>query len=1229
MTEHARPPFVLAFAADMQGCGYHRIAVPMVSMIVAGVAEGRIDVNQWPLEMIQAVHPDVVIFQRYVEDSQIETIKMVREALPDALLVYELDDYLGEIPAASFHASFMPPNLSEKVARAAALCDKVTTSTEPLAAWFRELGMKDVVVVGNAIPGAAIRARPARISGRLRIGFAGGISHDGDLELIRPAMAAIGEEVEWVFFGTQPRNPPVRVEYHNGVPPHEYQAVMLGLDLDLVLAPLETNRFNECKSNLRLIEAGMIGAAAIVQNIEPYRAGSPPVAGYASTADEWTAAIRRFIDASAETRGKFASELQEWTARHHTIEARLPKRISAWLARDGEPVWRPKATIERTEDTVLSLPQDYDPPEAFGAVTRCFSLEDACARAAKTGSDVLWMRPGAMLDELSWTSMRQTLVMADSVAAVVPLGSDGPNPFPHRDRWTPLSADIVSAMSKVVRRALVGRKLTVPALSGPCILLSARALAMLGTPDVTGCGGHEEQAAFEWSLRATMKGWTNLQAADAFSASMVPPTPAAPIIMQRIQLRGYAEAFKHLNESLSDQERADLEMDLLRLQWTGPQPGTMGFGSDYVSWSALRGDLPGVAVDQGVDLEKDLMVAYFGDADEAMFDSGWVVLIDERLEWHTNGLATLAQAVRDAPPGVSVIYSDHDFRDENGGLYPDFKPDFDETLFLARDYITPVCAVRKSIAWGINTRAELYAELLEVARINGASAFRHIPKMLAVLRDDTPEEKAMAAIERRMAIESAYGGSVEITAIQPLPGTLSVIRRWQEAFSDVPPLVSIIVPTLGAGRLIQPCVNTIRQHTTYPNFEVIVVQNGDREEPELGVALGDPRVRVVHWKASDGVFSWSALNNEAVQKHARGEFLCFMNDDVCVGATGWLDNMMGQAAVPDVGAVGARLVHPAGYVQHVGVICHKGIAGHLHKGLPNGNPGNGWLAATSHEAQAVTAACMLVSRDHFDLVDGFDEVNFPMNYSDTDFCMKLRKAHLRNVVEMSAEMLHPEGTSRTDPNDQVRQMQRLQRDNTLFAERWPDPDPYWNPNLTIGLAQGGMAIPGLNRDLLTWEDPPVNRAGTSIERVLLINDLPGAMGQALQRTRAGEICFAADVSGLTLKLTAPIPANVGAWDIRHPGVLNGHLNRLGITKVVLRSLIGSTGAAAPVETIRALQQLDAAVEVDPIADEVMTPWRNPNWKQGDAPFGFVDILSWQAALEPFLGNAAYAQEAAD
>jgi hypothetical protein len=357
---------------------------------------------------------------------------------------------------------------------------------------------------------------------------------------------------------------------------------------------------------------------------------------------------------------------------------------------------------------------------------------------------------------------------------------------------------------------------------------------------------------------------------------------------------------------------------------------------------------------------------------------------------------------------------------------------------------------------------------------------------------------------------------------------------------------------------------------------------------------------------------------------AKGRYLCFVNDDIAFGCASWLDDMMGHAIRIDVGAVGAKLVHPAGLIQHVGVICHKGVAGHLMKGVQNGNPGNGWLGALTHEAQAVTGACMLVRRSKFDLVGGFDDVAFPMNYSDTDFCMRLRDNGLRNVVEIGAELLHPEGATRSDGADFNALLRQIAKDNARFAAIWSDDDPYWHPSFALGLSQGGAQISGLNRDMLLWTD---RKFSAGAARVLLVNDLPGLQGQSIARSNAGEIVFIANMSGFALTLKAPVPANVSGWDIRNPDLFALHARKLGIDRIVLRSLIGPEGAAAPVEALRFLKATGIPVDVDAIDLGMVAPWLSTSDSVSTPAFGFSsDMGAWRTAFEDLAPELAEAVE---
>jgi hypothetical protein len=338
-----------------------------------------------------------------------------------------------------------------------------------------------------------------------------------------------------------------------------------------------------------------------------------------------------------------------------------------------------------------------------------------------------------------------------------------------------------------------------------------------------------------------------------------------------------------------------------------------------------------------------------------------------------------------------------------------------------------------------------------------------------------------------------------------------------------------------------------------------------------------------------------------------------MNDDVCVASKDWLSAMLAHAVLHDVGAVGAKLVHPAGVIQHVGVVCHEGVAGHMHKGMANGSPGYMGRALLTHEAVAVTGACMLFSRRNFNLVAGFNET-FAMNYNDTVFCLELHKLGLRNVVEMSAELLHPEASTRS-PSNTPEGFAVLLADNLRLAERYPDRDPYWNSNLQIVTGQGGLVLQGLNADILAWTD---TIPAPDVVRILLINDHSGAAGLAVNIARAGMVPFAADLSGFKLRLTAPVPMNLQPWDIRQGKVLAKGLRALGITHIILRSMVGLDGAAPPIETLRVLGSLrpEIGLSIEAIDLATMAPWLlEDEAAADDDTFGYVDMATWKAVYD--------------
>jgi GT2 family glycosyltransferase len=208
-------------------------------------------------------------------------------------------------------------------------------------------------------------------------------------------------------------------------------------------------------------------------------------------------------------------------------------------------------------------------------------------------------------------------------------------------------------------------------------------------------------------------------------------------------------------------------------------------------------------------------------------------------------------------------------------------------------------------------------------------------------------------------------------------------------------------------------------------------------------------------------FNFSALNNSAVL-NARGVFLGLVNNDIEVIAPRWLDEMVGLAQQPGVGAVGARLLYPNGTVQHGGVICGiLGIAGHAHRDLPQGEHGYFGRARLIQSVSAVTAACLVIRKSIYEEVGGLDEANLKVAFNDVDFCLRISEAGYRNVWTPYAELTHHESATRGVENSPEKQ-QRFQGEVKYMGRRWGRHllnDPAYNPNLTLEYEDFSLAWP--------------------------------------------------------------------------------------------------------------------------------------------------------------------------
>lgn len=320
---------VLVYAADREGCGEYRIIAPSRALFRAGLVHTYETMRLMTPPEIGRMAPDSVVFQRQLELSQIEVIEWVK-ATSKAFRVFELDDLITNLPPKSAHRPNIGADIGQRLKRALALCDRFVCSTEPMARAFGKM-CGDVAVVPNRLEKARwLGLTPGRRDGKPRVGWAGAIGHLGDLGIIAQVVEATAKEVDWVFFGMCPDALlPFVAEYHPWAALHDYAAKLAALDLDLAVAPLEYHPFNEAKSNLRLLEYGVLGYPVLCTDILPYQ-GSLPVMRTGNKHRDWVRAIRDLVADRAALR-RAGEKLRQAVLRDWMLEDHLDEWKRAWL----------------------------------------------------------------------------------------------------------------------------------------------------------------------------------------------------------------------------------------------------------------------------------------------------------------------------------------------------------------------------------------------------------------------------------------------------------------------------------------------------------------------------------------------------------------------------------------------------------------------------------------------------------------------------------------------------------------------------------------------------------------------------------------------------------------------------------------------------------------------------------------------------------------------------------
>lgn len=449
----------------------------------------------------------------------------------------------------------------------------------------------------------------------------------------------------------------------------------------------------------------------------------------------------------------------------------------------------------------------------------------------------------------------------------------------------------------------------------------------------------------------------------------------------------------------------------------------------------------------------------------------FIVFADHDDLLSADALYECARAINENPQ-TDILYSDEDKVTMDGKSYfqPHFKSDFNPDLLRSMNYICHLFVVRKTI----QEKAGLLRPEFDGAQdydfvlrcVEESSQIRHIPKILYHWRahkDSTaenPESKRYAFEAGCRAVQAhldrcGIAGTVEMGQFPGLYKTTYQLDRE--------PLVSVLIPNKDHAEDLRRCLDSLYNVSDYRNLEIIIIENNS-VKPETFVYYEKIQkeyagVKVVVWEEKEG-FNFSALNNRGAAL-ASGEYLLFLNNDTEVINKTCIRELVSYVVREDVGAVGARLYYPDGTIQHAGVILGLGgIAGHAFREASHNANGYFSRILCAQDYSAVTAACMIMPKELFDAVGGFDE-RLRVAFNDIDLCLKIRKAGKLIVYTPFAELYHYESKSRGQENTKEK-VDRFNSEVDYFAEKWKRElaagDPYYNPNLTLEMHDFSLQI---------------------------------------------------------------------------------------------------------------------------------------------------------------------------
>lgn len=432
----------------------------------------------------------------------------------------------------------------------------------------------------------------------------------------------------------------------------------------------------------------------------------------------------------------------------------------------------------------------------------------------------------------------------------------------------------------------------------------------------------------------------------------------------------------------------------------------------------------------------------------AMAHGGYLAFLDHDDVITPDALYEMAAVILETKKkGIAAdfLYTDEDKTNSGTDKFfdPHLKPDFNLDLLRSNNYITHFLAVSRELfekTGGIRKKfdgAQDYDFILRCVEL--AEKIEHIPKILyhwrvhelSTASGGGTKEYAADAGKRALEGHLKRSGADACVELTQYFGFYRVKYKLTER-----PFVSIIIPNKDETDSLKKCLDAVFS-SSYENYEVLIIENNSEKEETFSF-YKEIESETVHVLYYSGAFNYSKLNNFGVS-HAKGSYYVLMNNDVQVLHKNWLEQMLSNCARKEVGIVGARLYYPDDTIQHAGIVVGiggslRGIGANLYQGMKRGRSGYFHRASIQMNYSAVTAALMIVKKEVYEQVGGFEE-QLSVAFNDVDFCLRVGECGYLVVYDPLVEAYHYESKSR-GAEDSPEKTARFQSEIEFMRCRW-------------------------------------------------------------------------------------------------------------------------------------------------------------------------------------------------